>query len=45
MLNWERKVRAPQDRIPPNRRSRLYDMESATENIPPNLLGKGEKEV
>ena len=39
------KVRAPQDRIPPNRMSRLNDMDSAAENIPPNLLGKGEKEV
>ena len=38
IVHIKRKVRAPQDRMHPNRVNCFYNMESATEKIPLNFL-------
>ena len=44
-VHVKRKVRAPQDRMHPNRVNCFYNMESATEKIPLNFFSKVEKVV
>ena len=45
IVHIKRKVRAPQDRMRPNRVNCFYNMESATEKIPLNFFSKVEKVV
>ena len=40
IVHIKRKVRAPQDRMHPNRVNCFYNMESATENIPLIFLAR-----
>ena len=44
-VHIKRKVRAPQDRMHPNRVNCFYNMDSATEKIPLNFFSKVEKVV